>query len=633
MASAVSIAGVALAGCGSGGTSSPKGTLVAADRGEVAVTVGGIGHVTTLTGAARLAVPAAAPSGGAAGSAGGSGASGSAGSGGGSSARGGGAGGASGAGGTGGGGGAGARGAAGAGGGTGGSGAAGGAGGAVSSMSGAGATLASADAVFPSVTAHVSQLLVRVGDRVAAGQAVATLADDGTVAAGVLQARNDLDTARLELEQKQVQDPLRGPPPTPAEMRSGRQAVLTAQTKLQRVMGPPLPADVATARHDLAKALADLHAARAGTPAAITAAELAVTTAQQKLQTLTGTPDSADLVAAQLELAKATVDQETLFQTSPTPTIAARTAAQLAVNAAQEKLNKLIRPPAALVSAARGELAKARADLEALRATRRGSGISAAVAAVEAAKAKLAQLTGPQPADLVAAARFDLRKAQADLAVVGQRGSPAEPTDLALARLKVNVSAQRLALAQETANRLTVRANASGAVTSVLTAEGAPVDATTPVMRVQDLSHLVVAVDLSEFDVGRTRVGAPARVGVDALGGRRFTGSVMDVSLSGTDSNGVVNFPVMIALDSAGQLRPGMSVSARIVVASRQGVVRIPVAAVKDAGGNPSVMVKGASGALVSRPVKLGLADPQYVEVRSGLQVGERVLTSAANQG
>jgi multidrug efflux pump subunit AcrA (membrane-fusion protein) len=44
-------------------------------------------------------------------------------------------------------------------------------------------------------------------------------------------------------------------------------------------------------------------------------------------------------------------------------------------------------------------------------------------------------------------------------------------------------------------------------------------------------------------------------------------------------------------------------------------------------------MVKGASGALVSRPVKLGLADPQYVEVRSGLQVGERVLTSAANQG
>jgi multidrug efflux pump subunit AcrA (membrane-fusion protein) len=76
-----------------------------------------------------------------------------------------------------------------------------------------------------------------------------------------------------------------------------------------------------------------------------------------------------------------------------------------------------------------------------------------------------------------------------------------------------------------------------------------------------------------------------------------------------------------------------MSVSARIVVASRQGVVRIPVAAVKDAGGNPSVMVKGASGALVSRPVKLGLADPQYVEVRSGLQVGERVLTSAANQG
>ncbi|MEK6250751.1 MAG: efflux RND transporter periplasmic adaptor subunit [Actinomycetota bacterium] len=582
-----------------GGAPSSPGKLVKAERGVVDTTVGGIGHITTLTGAALLSVPSSSSgaAGAGAASAGGAASTGSSVSG--SSVS------------------------AGAAGGTGSSASA-------ASSSGGAATPAPADAVFPTVTGHVTRLLVHEGDQVSPGQPIARVSDDGTIAGGVLQARNDLGTARLELAQKRVRDPLLGPPPTAAEVQAGDQAVITARTALRGLQGPPLAADVAAARSELARAVADLHSSRAS-PLAMTAAEIAVATAQQNLQTLAGAPDPAELAAAQLEVAKAILEQQSL---SPTPTAAESTAAQLAVTAAQQKLDQLIHPLPSLVSAAQGELAKAKLDLAALRATRQGTGLSALRAAVRAASTRLHQLR--PTADVIATAQSDVRKAQADLAILRQRGAPASAIDLALARLFVVVSRQRLGLAQHLAGELTVRARSTGTVTSLLTTPGAAVDPATPLMRVQDLGNLVVALDLSEFDVGHVRVGELTRVSVDALGGRTYKGRVIDLAPTGTDVGGVVNFPVIIALQSTGggssSVRPGMSVSARIVTQIRRDVVHIPSAAVSGAG-QPEVTVRGPSGALTTRPVRLGLEGPQLVEVRSGLQPGARVLIPAGNQG
>lgn len=593
--------GIAVATQGGDGAPASPGKLVKAERGVVDTTVGGIGHVTTLTGAALLSVPSSSSSAAGAGAAS-PGAAGAA-----STPA------------------------------AGSSVSAGASGGSTSSSSAAspsaassagGATPAPADAVFPTVSGHVTRLLVNEGDQVSAGQPIARVSDDGTIAGGVLQARSDLGTARLQLAQKNVQDPLLGPPPTAAEVQAGQQAIVTAQTALRGLQGPPLPTDVAAARSELARAIADLHSSQAS-PIATTAAELAVTTAQQNLQTLTGSPDPAELAAAQLEVAKAILEQQSL---SPTPTPAESTAAQLAVTAGQQRVDQLIHPPASVVSAAQGELAKAKLDLAALRATRQGTGLSALRAAVKAARTRLHQLR--PTADVIATAQSDVRRALADLAVLRQRGAPASAIDLALARLTVVVSRQRLGLARHLAGELTVRARSTGTVTSLLTTPGAAVDPATPLMRVQDLGNLVVALDLSEFDVGHVRVGELTRVSVDALGGRTYKGRVIDLAPSGTDVGGVVNFPVIIALQGTGggsaSVRPGMSVSARIVTRIQRDVVRVPSAAVS--GGN-QVTVRESSGALTPRPVKLGLEGPQVVEVRSGLQPGDQVLIPAGSKG
>lgn len=604
-----------------GGESAAAATeTVTVERGDVAVTVGGIGKVSTLTEAARQAAAAVVSD----------------------------------------------------------------------TASGGGASSASIDAVFATAPGHVTALHVSVGEKVKAGQPIATIADDGTTRTAIIQAEHDLAAARLDVAQLKLHDPATGLPPTAAETKSARAALTAARAHLSRLTGKPLPSDITAAQLEVRRAVAELKTEReaAGSrPDSIAAAELAVSTAQHRLALLTGAPDPAELAAARLEVAKAELEQETLLKpqapatsaeiaaadaavtsatekvaaarvgavaaeiaaaeaelarakadreslsaVGPAPSAAARNAAKLAVETAQAKLDQLLRPPAAAVEAARGELAKARADLAAVKVSGASSRASAAKAAISAAKARLDALRNPSP-EAISTARADVARAGADLAILSQRGAPASKTVRAVAALRVNLATQQLRLAQELSSRLVVRAPSTGTVTSVLTNAGAAVDAATPLARVQDLDNLVVSVSLTEFDVSKTSVGSTARVRVDALGGRGYAGQVADVALSGNERGGVVTFPIIVELDDTEGLRPGMSISVRVVVAEREDVLRVPLDVLDGREGkDATVQVLTRSGKVKEREIKLGLISSTHAEVRSGLSAGDEVVVPAGEE-
>jgi HlyD family secretion protein len=307
-------------------------------------------------------------------------------------------------------------------------------------------------------------------------------------------------------------------------------------------------------------------------------------------------------------------------------------AARAAVEAARRKLVKLLSPPSpADVTAARLELERARAELRALEAGPSHAALAAAREAVYFARARLAQLFGPSLRTDITAARLDLRRAQADLAVLRARGGPGSWIDVAFARLKVRAARAQLASARFAERLLTVRAPSDGTVTALLTVNGAPVDVSTPIVAVNGLDRLGVSVDLSEFDVARVRRGMRAVVSVDALGGKSFPAKVLFAALTGNDNGGTVTFPVRLGLTRAAGLRPGMNVSVRIIVAERHDVVQVPVEAVShDAEDRPFATVISGSGDTSTRKLELGLANNKSVEVESGLRDGERVVLAAS---
>jgi HlyD family secretion protein len=184
-----------------------------------------------------------------------------------------------------------------------------------------------------------------------------------------------------------------------------------------------------------------------------------------------------------------------------------------------------------------------------------------------------------------------------------------------------------MASARFGAQALTVRAPWGGTVTNLLSVRGAPVDTTSPIVTVADLSRLSAAVDLSEFDAALVKRGLKATVGVDALGGKAYRGTVRFAALTGTNNGGLVIFPVQVGLKSAQGLKPGMNVSVRIIVAERRNVLQVPLEAIsRDDEDRPIVEVLDASGEPVTRRVKIGMSNNQKVEIVSGLKAGERVV-------
>ncbi len=84
---------------------------------------------------------------------------------------------------------------------------------------------------------------------------------------------------------------------------------------------------------------------------------------------------------------------------------------------------------------------------------------------------------------------------------------------------------------------------------------GDQVNAGTVSFRIDDLSHLLVDVQITEVDINRVKVGQPAKMTFDAISGKEYNGKVTEVANFGVTQQGVVNFTVTVELTDAGSHR------------------------------------------------------------------------------
>ena len=147
---------------------------------------------------------------------------------------------------------------------------------------------------------------------------------------------------------------------------------------------------------------------------------------------------------------------------------------------------------------------------------------------------------------------------------------------------------------------------------------------------IYDLSELTFEMSIDEMDIQSVEVGQKVQVVADAFEGQTFTGTVTNVSINGSYSNGVTNYPVTVTLDDAGDLIPGMNVTGTIILDEATDVLAIPADSlmrgnrvyVKD----PSAEAEpGVPAGFRSVEVETGLISDEYVEITSGLSEGDEV--------
>lgn len=157
-----------------------------------------------------------------------------------------------------------------------------------------------------------------------------------------------------------------------------------------------------------------------------------------------------------------------------------------------------------------------------------------------------------------------------------------------------------------------------------LLANGQLVNPGQMVAQIAPLDVLVADVDLVGDDIAGVHVGLEARAYYHAWNDRDFPGNVIRLAPTIDQKTRALRAEVKID-NEQGLLRPGMYVEVTIIGDRRENVPVVPRRALTERGGRRVVFV--LRGQRVARQeVTLGIGDDVIVEVKEGLQAGERVV-------
>jgi RND family efflux transporter MFP subunit len=160
----------------------------------------------------------------------------------------------------------------------------------------------------------------------------------------------------------------------------------------------------------------------------------------------------------------------------------------------------------------------------------------------------------------------------------------------------------------------------AGTVTEVIARPGMIPASGDPLVRIADLSRLVIYLRVSAAQAAELQAGQPARTAVSA------EGRVHRVALQADPATRLVEVEVVFP-PSAG-LIPGTLATVQIGVATRDQAVQVPRAAVRDGS---YAWVIGADNRVTRREVTTGLQGREVLEVLSGLQPGDRVVVEGGS--
>jgi len=204
-----------------------------------------------------------------------------------------------------------------------------------------------------------------------------------------------------------------------------------------------------------------------------------------------------------------------------------------------------------------------------------------------------------------------------------------KPYDLTNSQASVDNAATAVQTAQTNIDNAVVTAPTSGVVASVASQVGET--AANPFMVLANTTTLVLHGTLGESDVAKVKLGLVANITVDAVStGSRMTGRVTSLDPVATIQSGVPVYGVDVTIDIANPaVKAGMTGTATVIIASKQGVLTVPNLAIRTTAGRRYLQIL-KDGEAVDTDVVFGIANDTTTEVVSGVAEGDLVVLPAA---
>ena len=254
--------------------------------------------------------------------------------------------------------------------------------------------------------------------------------------------------------------------------------------------------------------------------------------------------------------------------------------------------------------------------------------IGTANAGLESTQAGNEVKEAPATPDVLASARASVASAQSAL-TTAQRNDDETSLTAPVAGTVASVNGQVGSPASGSSSSSSGSGSSSGTGSS--SGSGSSSSSTSGFVVLTDVSLLDVKVGFAEADAAEVKVGQAATVTFDALPGATVNGSVLSLDVNQTLVSNVVTYFAHIGLTTPpADVKPGMTASVAVVLDKRDNVVTLPTSAVTSRGNTATVTVR-ADGKDTPRSIAVGLRGDNAVEIVSGLQAGETVVTKVTS--
>ena len=205
---------------------------------------------------------------------------------------------------------------------------------------------------------------------------------------------------------------------------------------------------------------------------------------------------------------------------------------------------------------------------------------------------------------------------------------------VAPAKSKVKNAELQLQIAKDNLAGATMTAPLDGTVISVASKPGTIVGTST-FITLSDLKHPAIQVYIDQVDMENFKVGCSANVTFDAISSQIFKGTVTQIYPSvGTTNEGASSLQGLIELkDDVSSLKTtlplGLTAGVDVICQQSNNVLIVPVGAIHTDGTTTFVYVLNSQQKPEKREVTVGLENSTFIEIKSGLSLGETIITQS----
>lgn len=192
----------------------------------------------------------------------------------------------------------------------------------------------------------------------------------------------------------------------------------------------------------------------------------------------------------------------------------------------------------------------------------------------------------------------------------------------------VTIAEAQILAAQVVINQAKITVPFDGVITEVHIQPGDQISSGALAFRVDNLSSLLIELNISEVDINNVSVGQEVIINFDAIENKDYFGEVVSVDPTGTNIAGSVNFKTTVKITNADEfVKQGMTAAVIVHVRNVDDALLVPNEAVRMLNNKRVVYVLNSDGTLRTAEILLGIRSATYSEIVSGnVQVGDLIV-------